>query len=75
MIRVAVTAVVIPATELTILWNQIQDVNSVNTTDQIIPLIIGMVALIRPFYMRQVGDEDIPVNKGLAGADQIVEDD
>ena len=74
LIRVAVASVVVTATELTILWNQIQDVNSVDTTDQIIPLIIGIVAFIRPFYVRQSGDEDIPVNKGLAGAGQIIED-
>lgn len=54
VMRLIITSVVITATELTIIWNHIIGVNSVDTAGQIIPLVIGAVALSRLFYLRMV---------------------
>jgi hypothetical protein len=51
-VRLIVTGTVITATELTIQWNEIANVNSVATAGQIIPLLIGPNTVVRVFYLQ-----------------------
>jgi hypothetical protein len=45
LIRLASIAVVILATELTISWNRIQNVNETKSVGQLIPLVLGVGAV------------------------------
>jgi hypothetical protein len=49
---------VILATELTIQWNEISGVGSIDSTSQTIPLVIGIGVLIRVLYIYYWGDID-----------------
>ena len=60
VIQLVVAGTVIAATELTIFWNKIRNVNSVDTAGQIIPLAIGSIAIFRPLYLRLRGRLEIP---------------
>ena len=44
-------ALYILATELQMRWNHLDGINSVNTTGQIIPLVLGCLSLIRSIYL------------------------
>jgi hypothetical protein len=60
--RATLIAIIITALEVTILWNQIGGVNSLSTAGQIIPLVIGISAVLRIFYLSQFAqEEDDPV--------------
>jgi hypothetical protein len=50
-IKIVVASVVTLGVELTIGWNDIEGVNSLNSAGQTIPLVIGVVALIRILYV------------------------
>lgn len=49
--RLGVTVVVNVAVEKTIIWNDIQGVHSTGSAGQIIPLVIGLAAVVRIFYV------------------------
>jgi hypothetical protein len=53
-----VVSAVITATELTIRWNDIQDVDNVSSAGQLIPMIIGVGQVIRILYLAIFGDVD-----------------
>jgi hypothetical protein len=81
VIHLIVTGVVVTATELTISWNKIQSVDSVETAGQIIPLVIGIVTLVRLIYLRLGAqmkgklapdvEADVAVNKRTARPHQF----
>lgn len=62
--NVAVASTVITATELTIKWNKIQGVHSLNSAGQTIPLLIGIAAILRIVYVRL---SEGPDGRGASG--------
>jgi hypothetical protein len=59
LISLAVTSTIVAATELTIKWNGIEDVNEISSSGQTIPLIIASGLLVRVVYVAIfIGDED-----------------
>lgn len=56
--RLIVAAVITVATELTIAWNHIRNVNSLSSAGQTIPFLIGLAAVIRILYVWVFKDED-----------------
>lgn len=59
LISLAVTSTILSATELTIIWNGIEDVNEVSSSGQTIPLVIASGLLVRVVYVALfIGDED-----------------
>ncbi|KAF2650625.1 hypothetical protein K491DRAFT_666939 [Lophiostoma macrostomum CBS 122681] len=60
-IKLIVASVVVLGVELTIGWNNIEEVNSLNSAGQTIPFVIGVVALVRivyVYYFPKVDDYD-----------------
>jgi len=47
-----VAMLVILATEVTIVWNNLSEVNGLSSAGQLIPLIIGIFVLLRVIYVR-----------------------
>ncbi|TAQ90183.1 hypothetical protein B7494_g1487 [Chlorociboria aeruginascens] len=76
-IRLIIISTVITATELSVVWNDIQGVNSVTTAGQIIPLLLGINAIVRLFYLRWYSsvypgeDDDISAVSGPASIDEF----
>jgi len=50
--RIVLVTIIVVATELTIRWNDIQDVYTLTSAGQTIPFIIGVAALVRVIYLR-----------------------
>jgi hypothetical protein len=50
VINVICLAWAIAATECTLAWNQISGINSISSTGQLIPFIIGVVSLAQIIY-------------------------
>ncbi|KAG4436666.1 hypothetical protein IFR05_007845 [Cadophora sp. M221] len=57
-VNVTVISIVVAATELTIAWNRIKDVNEITSAGQTIPLIIGIGQIVRVFYIMLVTGDD-----------------
>lgn len=51
LINLGVAGTVIAATELTIEWNAIEDINDITSAGQTIPLVIGIGLIIRVVYI------------------------
>jgi hypothetical protein len=47
-----VAILVITATEITIVWNNLSNVNDLSSAGQLIPLLIGAFILLRVIYVR-----------------------
>ena len=50
LIRLAVSCIVVAATEYTIAKNRIQNVNMLDTAGQLIPFVLGIAGILRIFY-------------------------
>lgn len=48
--NICVATVVMTATELTILWNGISDVDEIASTGQLIPFVVGIEMFVRVLY-------------------------
>ncbi|PVH72746.1 hypothetical protein DL98DRAFT_502005, partial [Cadophora sp. DSE1049] len=57
-INLTVVSIVVAATELTIAWNHITDVNEISSAGQTIPLIIGVGQIVRVLYIMLVTGDD-----------------
>ncbi|KAH7333171.1 hypothetical protein BKA65DRAFT_507317 [Rhexocercosporidium sp. MPI-PUGE-AT-0058] len=57
-INITVVSIVVAATELTIAWNRIEDVNDIASAGQTIPLIIGIGQIVRVLYVMLVTGDD-----------------
>ncbi len=53
-----VAGTVVAATELTIQWNGIENVNGISSAGQTIPMIIGIGLIVRVVYIALFGDLD-----------------
>jgi hypothetical protein len=51
VLKVVIAGINIAAVELTIIWNNITDVNNISSVGQTIPLMIGIVAVVRIVYV------------------------
>lgn len=51
ILRILVASIIITATELTIQWNCISEVNSLSSAGQTIPFLIGIAVVIRVIYV------------------------
>ncbi|KAF2708699.1 hypothetical protein K504DRAFT_364987, partial [Pleomassaria siparia CBS 279.74] len=49
--KLVIAVIVTTATELTIQWNEIEDIHSLSSADQTIPFIIGLGSIIRVLYV------------------------
>ncbi len=58
IINLLVASTVITATELTIRWNGIQNVGSLSSAGQMIPMFIGIGQVSRILYLAIFGDVD-----------------
>jgi hypothetical protein len=56
--QLIVASTVLAATELTISWNGIQNVNDVNSAAQTIPMIVTLGLVLRVIYIALLGDLD-----------------
>ena len=63
-----VAVVINIATELTINWNHITDVDSISSAGQMIPLIIGAAAVVRIFYKWRYPEDEFPDDGGPTDA-------
>lgn len=52
ILKLVAAAVVIAGTELTVAWNDIQEVNDLSSAGQIIPLALGLAIIARVLYVR-----------------------
>ncbi|KAI1763553.1 hypothetical protein GGR53DRAFT_467202 [Hypoxylon sp. FL1150] len=59
-----VTVVVTIGIEVSIMWNNIRGVGAVNTTGQLIPLLIGIGAMLRIIYVFLFGEDTDPLEDG-----------
>lgn len=57
-INLTVASIIVAATELTIAWNHITDVNEISSAGQTIPLIIGVGQIVRVLYIMLVTGDD-----------------
>ncbi len=58
-LSLTVASTIVAATELTIKWNGIEDVDEISSAGQTIPLIIAFGLLVRVIYVaRYVGDKN-----------------
>jgi|SRR5450432_1865312 hypothetical protein len=85
ILRLIVAIVVTVATELTVQWNTIQNILSVSSAGQTIPLILGIGTFVRVCYVYSMGllgdddsehssDEDFRPNSFISGALHSVAD-
>jgi hypothetical protein len=61
IIRLIVAVIITTATELTIQWNQIFNVEALDSAGQLIPLLLGIGAFIRVCYVswrRRTGENE-----------------
>ena len=65
---------IIVATELTIQWNQITDVYTLQTAGQTIPLIVGGGLMLRVFWKAWWRDEAVESRSHLARQPRSIED-
>ncbi|OCL11387.1 hypothetical protein AOQ84DRAFT_423973 [Glonium stellatum] len=65
ILSIIVIAVIVIATELTIYWNKIKDVYSLNSIGQLIPLLIGCVIFLQRLYRIRTKDADLSIKDRL----------
>lgn len=67
-VNITVVSIIVAATELTIAWNRIKDVNEIASAGQTIPLIIGIGQIIRVLYVMLVTGDDYDEHQSETGS-------
>jgi threonine/homoserine efflux transporter RhtA len=63
--NVAVLIWTIISIELTLIWNNIDDVHSISSTGQLIPFVTGVAGILKVFYVwmgQRIGESKVTTN-------------